>query len=916
MANRIVDIPSMDSVDETAAEFLRAQEVKTPASIDELRQSNESAGAAVEQILGSFDRLHGTKEESDDADEGPTPESYDAWVDAMLDLEAAFLEDGDGALGRQLIDLAGISDAAFANRKDEARRLLQQSSNIALRLYPSVHRLVTLGFAPDRFEAVEKLSVGDLVRQERVHGVSLTPRRKTIIGLLRYLDARLPADEQTNIWTLEARPELPSSIVISDPFRSGDEELSAYWRQRIATYREIHSNEGPTILSISGEKTTAVLWELENIAEHASDDVLKNAAQAIAQWLEKKRIYYQDPDPRDFELYHLGMEDAGTVMNVLRSLDVIKHFDPELFFELIGIDASEGGRSPYFGSFLHKALYNTQRIINAANPELGAMALKTMMTQLLTVDDRVQTYAAVVSQESLRAMAGEMKKSVDASPSPQAKAQMLMMMAVPFSRMAIDAEVRRQLEAMREVSPENMVEELRRRIDDIEHPLKLAEYLKGLPKHATDNVAVRRELRKILSEEQIESGVFRSVTTFEYSHSASGVYTFDSPSILPELYKRIPLIDETRDDLGFALRVRVAIRDALSLASVTDEFLIEETSEKTRARQFLKFVMPDNLYRVDFEAVKHNFGALDQRVAGRFNYAPRVLEGNYGEGVKPTEFYTRSTWSEEDVAFFIGQAIIVWKNNAGDRRDDFPGELLKTAKEHRPDLVFLSVIAHPQGKEVAFKYFDKFCEMIPAERMYEILVKGDIKPITAFRNLFERPGTTSSSAYRKYLQNKIDRPGKTIGGLSVLPDDIIRVTLEPEDIPILIKINRVLVEGKTPWEIHYDYNPNVPIKDLGTVEKRMDLFSIAHKLEEQMKNADLSIGEVRNPDVDPPSEETLSAMRACFDKIKQYDPHVMCSKFDRQRFLDLAFEYFFKYPNTQDQKKTILQNVMNNIWQS
>lgn len=855
------DIPKLQGtvgpVDETAAEFLRAQEVKAPVSVDELRQASESASVAVEQLFGNFDRLQAMKEEFDEENESPTSESYDAWVDAMLDLESAFLDDGDGALGMQLIELIGLDDAAFELRKGDARRLLQQTNTIAHRMYPSIHRLVTLGFGASRLEVIEKLSVGDLVKQERVHDVSVTPRRRTIIGLLRDLDARLPEDERTNAWTLEAPPELPPSIIVSDPFQVGDDALAAYWRHRIGTAHEVYEKKA-TILSLSGDKTSAVIWELENVANHATDEVLRDAARQIVQWLEGKQIYYQDPDPRDFELYHLGMEDPETLMHILRSLDVIKHFDPELFIELLGIDPSLGGRSPYFGSFLHKALYNTQRTIDHTSPELGTMAIQTMMKQLLTVDDRVQTYSAVVSQESLKAMAGEMKRSVDASPSSQSKAQTLMMMAVPFSRMAIDAEVRRQLDALREASPENVVEELRRRIADIEHPLKLADYLIALPKRATDDLAVRRELRKILSEEQIGEGVFRKIVTFEHLDQGVMHYKFDLPSILPDLYNRIPLIDESREDLGFALRIKVAIRDAVTLADETEEITTKSTSEKTKARQFLKGIMPVRLYREDYEAIKDQLGFWERRVADRFNYSKRDYIADPADNFRLSHLVYGNDEvmkiTNEDRAFFIGQTIVEWELSKT-RPQGYTQQFFDHIQQHRPDLVFLSIIAHPKGKEIAFKYFDKFCEMIPAERMCEILVKGAIKPIVAFRKLFERPGTTSTSPYIKYLINKIGR--------SVLPDDIIRVTLQPEDVQTLVKINRVLVEGKTPWEIQTGYRSSPP------QELRIDLFDIYESLvQAYIQSGRFDEVAIRtrlaNPDIHPPTEEQMRGMRACY----------------------------------------------------
>lgn len=852
------------AADETAAEFLRAQEVTHPVSIEELRQASESSVAAVEQVLANFDRLQAMKEpREDDESESIESPAYDDWLDASLDLDEAFLEENEGALGARLIELTALDDAAFELRKEEAQKLLRQTGNIALRIHPSVHRLVTLGFVTSRSEAVEKLSEGNLVKQVRVNNVSITPRRRTTIGLLRDLDARFSVEEQTNIWTLEVAPEMPSSVMVSDPFRVGDDDLNTYWGHRIAARREARPSEEATILSISGDKTITVLSALENIRDRAEDEVLRTAAGHVAQWLDGKRIYYQDPDERDFELYHLGMEDPQVLMSVLRSLDVIKHFDPELFFELLGIDASEGGRSMYFGSFLHKALYNTQRNIDASSAELGTMAISTMMRQLFTVDDHVQTYAAVVSQESLRAMAGQVKKSVDAVSTPASKAQMLMMMAVPYSRMAVDAEVRRQLDAFREASSENVVEELRRRIDDIEHPLKLADYLVGLPKHATDDVLVRRQLRRIFSEEQIESGEIRRIVTYKYEFENGmwNPFAIDLPSVIRELYGRIPLIDESREDLGFALRVKVALRDAIGMAVNTEEFITANTSEKTKARKFLKVVMPTDLYWEDYEAIKDRFGPIDRRIAARFSYASRRDSLSYTTIMRSSVTVMRSCEAaflrfenEADRSFYAGQMFIAAaKEGPVDRF--FSIVPFNDLERYRVDLAFLSVIAHPQGKEVAFKYFDKFCEIIPAEKMCEV-IKGKSKPCADFRKMFLRAGPESVRTYLQHLRGKVRRVSPWREQLALTE------FIEPNGLESLVKINKVLLEGCTPWEIQTGYRSSPPMV------LKIDLFdvrqSVVRAFDEAGWEPPATERSLKNPDDDPPTAEMLAEMRSCY----------------------------------------------------
>lgn len=899
------------AADESAAEFLRAQEVKVPASVEELQQAGEASNAEAEKLLGQFERWHGMKEMVEDDQngqggldghprEGGDPESpaYEAWIDAILDLDEVFIDEHHGVLGKKLMELSNLDEESFIARKDEVRLLLQQTGNIALRLHPSIHRLVTLGFASDRFDAVEKLSIGNLNKQEKVNGVSITPRRRTIIGLLRDLDNRLPAEEQTNVWSLEVAPELPTSLVVTDPFSSNDDQLAVYWKNRIAAHREVETEEEATILSLSGEKTTTVIYELENIVEHADDEVLKNAAKTVAEWLDGKRIYYQDPDPRDFELYHLGMEDPAVLMDILRSLDVIKHFDPELFFELLGINAAAGGRSAYFGSFLHKAMYNTERTIEAATPELGTMAIATMMKQLLTVDDHVQTYAAVVSQESLKVMAGKVKQSIDEVTTPTSKAQMLMMMAVPYSRMAIDAEVRRQLEALREASSENVAEELHRRIADIEYPLKLEEYLVHLPAPALQDIRVVRELRMLFTDEEIQSGLLRKVDSGYWVKPPNEKVPYEVPVIRRRLYDRIPLIDESRPDLGFALRIKVALRDAVAMADQVEEFRAGKNSEKTKARQFLKTVMPTHLYREDFEAIKDEMRFWERPIAERFSYASRSAEGGFDDVVWPKQLEFVGTSNDEDRAFLIGQMLVSLENSAQEEKNVPRSKIFLRAKDCRPDLVFLSVIAHPLGKRVAFEYFDQFCDIISAERMCEILNNSSAPILLAVSEKLGRAEIEEPAmVYVRYLRQRInggtvrrDPQGWTVYGAT------------PGDIPDLIKLNRVLFEGKTPWEIQTGYRSNPP------VDLKLDLFEIyqafLNEIHDDSYHPDggyfkFRRDSIRNPDVNPPDEEMLRQMRACYSPP---ETSYGSDEFDTRRFIELVCEYF-SLPNSTESKE-------------
>lgn len=276
------------TIDATAREFLEAQEAKLPATVAEMRDATRSAFDSAIRTLGNT-------------------ASLEEWVAATNDLDAAFFESNGGALGERVRALAA-KDALDAKEWAEAEEIVRQTSAVALRVYPIVHRLRTLGFSTSREEVVRKLEVGDLPATTKVHGVSIVPRRRTLIGLLRDLDSKLGA----NVWSLEFPPELPAKIVVSDPFDEGAENTAKLWRNRIVAKNAVEPGVPHSILTISGDITTSVTYELDEIGERATDPKLKEATETVVAWLNRKSVYYQDPDKRDFAMYHLAWSSRRT----------------------------------------------------------------------------------------------------------------------------------------------------------------------------------------------------------------------------------------------------------------------------------------------------------------------------------------------------------------------------------------------------------------------------------------------------------------------------------------------------------------------------------------------------------------------------------------------------------------------------
>lgn len=794
----------VSELDQTGQEFLDAQVPKSPVSVGELKQATESSARAVEAVLGDTS-------------------TFDEWIELSVDLEELFLEEADGVLGKKLIELSALDETAFTQRREEAEAIVKQSADTASRLYPLVHRLQTLGFASNREETVRKLSVGDLITTEKVHGVSIVPVRTTVIGLLRSLDKRLGS----NIWSLEYPPQIPPTVVVTDPFDAHATE--AHWKRLILTKREMFPDDTHSILTISGDKTIAIAWELENILERTDDKDFKQAATVLVEFLNHKALYYQDPDPRDFELYHLGMEQPEDLMNVFRSLDTIKHKDPELFLEILGVNPEDGGRSSYFGSFLHKAIYNTQMAIERAGPELGELAIRTMMKQLMTMSAHVKTYAGVVSQESLKALAGEMKKRLEGMKGEE-RGKMLTMMTVPFLPLAIDAEVRRQLEAMRESNIETLSKDLKRRIEDFDHPLKLLEYIASMPEMAISQPEIRKQLEQLYPKKRIDGPLLQKLCRER------------DLEILLALYDRIPLVDETKLDLGVDHLIKSLVDDSLALEGRFARAGIFATKQVLRYQGKMKKALSEreqSLYNTIIMEEEHpgfqllyNYlhrRCLPEDFLQKYFSQRTILERRFLDAVQKRLFRAREFPSEpirpDDRAYLLGQTFVELINKGEGTKDiieqnaDKLVELVKSEKENSADVVFLSMLAHPNGAKPAFGLFATFCGLIPSERMYQLL-QLEATQAKNFEELFWAKPTPLTAVYVEYVRrafiSHLDGPER------LQWDEAKRKT------EMYSKLNRVLIEKVSPLTFSLTNPEHVADKI------QVDLFDLAQAVYARM----------------------------------------------------------------------------------
>lgn len=726
--------------------MLEAQEPRLPNSVLEAREATESALLQVEGLLGK----------------GIV---FETWTQETDALEEAFF-DGEGTLGKQLLEYATCTPEMFEVHRAEAKKLLQYTTVSAIRLYLHIHRLQTLGFGSSRSEVVERLSVGTLNKRQRVHDIPITPRVSSLIGLLRIVDARVNASDE-RVWSLEAPPELPALMVmVRDPFDPRDEETVVALRKIVIKKRAAHIGEIPTILTMSRDVTFLLAHDLAQVGELSSDGAVQEACDVLLVFLERKSVFYQNPDARDFALYHLGMENPDEMQSVLHALDVFKHHDPEWFCEILGVNPQDKTRSQYFGSFLHKALYNTNEIVKKAEG-ITTLALREQMESLFTMDAHVHTYAGRVSQEGLAEMRRAIEERVRNADTPEGKSQALMAAAIPYTLAAVDAEIRKQLEELREHSYERVYENLVRHLDDIEHPLKSMDYIANMPKYAFADLRVQREFIQRFGYDPSEYESWPNFVQDQCRYIGS--------DFARKLYAQIPLFDITKPDFSWGNRARIIRRDVNAQAG----FFI------TRPFTYEGQIAEYDMYRLSYD-----FG-------GQL-YHGRRLRQEFMSFLHPDEAYETRVQTVKkfggSTAFYLGIGIVEeWLHRNTDGHVSENEDLLEhLAKESDNETVFLTILAHPKGVDIAFALFDTFCERIPLERMLAIMKDAIVDGVEhpALKAFLDRFLKAKPSKNAKYTQAYLGQMKKHFWS-----------SIPHEALSALRKIQKMIREEKTPYTI-------------------------------------------------------------------------------------------------------------------
>lgn len=532
-----------------------------PSTLKEFQEATENALDFGEKHLGLW---------SADSTERSTI-AFEEWVDITAELEETFFEMNSGILGKQLLTFASLSDAELVheNIRREIEAVLMQTAPLAHRINPLIDRLCAVNPTMSRADVIATLREGEIAQTQIVDYISKQPHRKSLLGILHNLSERLtkialeekrrPSAELT-LWDFnqQEKKKLAPVIVLSDPF-ADDAASQEYWKDRA----------DESIIKRSEQKTQSIIYELENLRQVIEKDEEKKelvaALNVIESWLESNMILYRDGGETDFSLYHLGMETPTDIDAILGSLDTIKRDNPEFFVQLTGINPA-GGKSPYFGSFIHKALFNTQKAVDEAEGSASNLFLKSSLQQLLMINGHVQrwNFDETISEESLKALAQKMEERVAAETTETGKNQVRMLWATMLVKPTIEVEVKRQLEAMKEVNLKELKSELMKRLDDHDHPMLVLKAVSLLPLIAFRDPDIKHRLIAVFGEdvvkepaqlqeqckkedERVIRAVFNQIPIFDYENAK--ITNFFS-TVVQEVMRRESRVNRLRRLVG------------------------------------------------------------------------------------------------------------------------------------------------------------------------------------------------------------------------------------------------------------------------------------------------------------------------------------------------------------------------------
>lgn len=647
-----------DGLIERQADILELQKPRHPETVEEMSTATEEALDAVESDLTLYETITGHAGMMDH--ELIITETLEDWLTITDALDEAFFVVGDGALGRRLIDLVATDSLDDADL-EEAIGILRSTSPMVPKLLPLLEHAARLRANMTLADIVDEISIGK-VGEQHIEGQRVDIKVKSLIGLLRELSEKVTEAEEARgntitpaieAWKLQGETVIPQTIKLRDPFEASAESF-VYWSTAGEATEKVEGKV-KSIKELSHGRTLSLMYDMEQLAdalwEMPKKDVkLREAYERVHDWLGKKMVYYTSGDDRDFSIYNLSMENPAVATQLIQDLDIIKHAKPALFTEMMGMNPYAGsGESRYFGSFLHKALANTEAMFERVSEKVDHIAFAILYHQLMNVDQHVQAYSGRYTQEGVAQAAAKAKAMVEAesdSKGDEAGAGLAKVLGVMLVRPAIEAQYRAEFDKMREANLENFRDEVARRIDARQTTM-LTDYLANLPLVALQDVVVRAELRRVFPREMVDD-----------MERFRGLCQTMDMEVLKPLYDQIPIFDKDSRDFSQSVVVRVAndiLHQGLEIDDDGVEFAFERLSQALSGRPIYN----------------------DLAFALIHRYAPRSLKyfsERYGQKVKelPNSFYVSrmyfhdysrelSTYSDEDRPVVLSQLLeYIW----------------------------------------------------------------------------------------------------------------------------------------------------------------------------------------------------------------------------------------------------------------
>ncbi len=202
-----------------------------------------------------------------------------------------------------------------------------------------------------------------------------------------------------------------------------------------------------------------------------------------------------------------------------------------------------------------------------------------------------------------------------------------------------------------------------------------------------------------------------------------------------------------------------------------------------------------------------------------------MLERRFLDAVKQRIFRAREfpvvPIRPDDRAYLLGQTLVELIKKGGGAKDIVESQanqlvqLAKHEEKNFADTVFLSMLAYEGDEQIAFTLFSTFCDLIPAERLYQIL-QLESQQVKKFKEMFLAKPMPITKAYVEYVREVFNFRHSGPARLQWYEHQ--------RKIEMYARLNRALIDGVSPltFSLTTHESPSSKIQ--------VDLFDILNEL--------------------------------------------------------------------------------------